>query len=157
MTLTYNGTPVPPINAGTHNVVGTFAASGDYTAATGTGTVTIDKATPVVEVHSESLVYDAQPHGVGGTVKGVGGVPIGSPDSFTYDGSTTLPVNAHVYAVVATFNGAPNYQAAVGNGTLTIGQAMPAVLVNDDLFTYDGTAHSATGSVTGVNNAVSVR
>ena len=70
VTLTYNGTPVPPINAGTHNVIGTFAASGDYTAATGTGTVTIDKATPVVEVHSASLVYDAQPHGVGGNGEG---------------------------------------------------------------------------------------
>ena len=53
---------------------------------------------------------------------GVGGASLGSP-SFTYNGSSDVPVNAGRYAVVASFAGNANYDAASANATVTIGKA----------------------------------
>lgn len=56
-----------------------------------------------------------------GTVKGVGGIDLG-PLTFTYNGSPALPVGAATYAVVGSFAGAANYEAATGTATILIKQ-----------------------------------
>ena len=48
--VTYNDSSDVPINAGTYNVVATFNGDSNYNSASGTGTLTINKATPVVSV-----------------------------------------------------------------------------------------------------------
>ena len=151
-TLTYDGDPTAPINAGAYVVAASAAANGNYAAASGSGVVVIAKATPIVEVISSTTTYDAAPHGVVAVVKGVNGVVLGAPDAITYDGSPALPVNAGDYDVVASVLESQNYVATSGAGVLTIGPATPSVAVNNASFVYDGTAHGATGTVTGVAN-----
>ena len=148
-TFTYNGSAVTPVDGGIYAVVGSYAGSTNYTAATGTATLTINRATPTVAVNGGTFAYDATPHPATGSVTGVGGASLGSP-TFTYNGSTSAPVDAGTYNVVGTYAGNTNYAAATGNATITIDKVYPTVTVTGGTFTYDATAHPATGSVTGV-------
>lgn len=152
--IVYDGVPAAPINAGVYVVKADFTAGGNYLMASGSGIVSIAKATPTVEVQSDVVTYDANPHSVTATAKGIGGIVIGTPQSITYDGSTTAPANAKTYAVIASFDALPNYVATTGTGSLTINPATPTVSVADASFTYDGNAHLATGSVAGVAGQV---
>jgi hypothetical protein len=59
------------------------------------------------------------------------------------------PTNAGTYDVVATLDN-PNYQASQLTGTLVIDKAEATIKVNGYTGTYDGDAHGATGTATGV-------
>jgi hypothetical protein len=56
----------------------------------------------------------------------VGGATLG-PLTFTYNGSSDAPVNAGTYAVVASFAGDANHDAASATATVTIGKATTAL------------------------------
>ncbi len=71
-------------------------------------------------------------------------------DSVTYNGATDNPVNAGTYTVVATFNGTSIYAAATATATFVINRATPIVNVTGGTYTYDGMAHAASVTVTGV-------
>jgi len=150
--FTYNGGSTAPKNAGAYSVVATFTPSDQskYTTATGTGTITINKAVPSVTVSGGPFTYDGSPHAASVTVSGAG---TGST-AVTYNGSTDVPTNAGTYNVVATFTSSdPNYSNATGTGTLTIKPATPTVSVPGGTFTYDGSAHPATATAAGVGGA----
>src|SRR5262249_53164030 len=55
-TLTYS--PANPVNAGSYDVTATFAASGNYTDASGAGTLTIEQAMPIVTVTDATVTYN---------------------------------------------------------------------------------------------------
>ena len=152
LTFTYNGSSAAPVNAGTYTVVATYAGEANYTEASATTTLTIEKATPVVSATGGTFTYDNAPHAATGSVTGVGGASLG-PLTFTYNGSSDVPVNAGSYAVVASYAGDANYVAASATTTLTIEKATPVVSATGGTFTYDETPHAATGSVTGVGGA----
>jgi hypothetical protein len=69
--------------------------------------------------------------------------PAGLTVDVTYDGSSTAPVGAGEYAVVATVN-SDTYEGAA-TGTLVIGKASAAVTLTDPnaSYAYDGTAKAA--------------
>ena len=150
--FTYNGAADPPIDAGTYAVIGSYAGDGNHLAASGTATLVIDKATPTVAATGGTFTYDGNPHPAGGSVTGVGGAVLG-PLAFTYNGAAEAPRNAGTYEVVASFAGNSNYNAASGGATITIAKAAATVTVTGGSFTYDGAAHPATGTVTGVGGA----
>lgn len=146
VTFTYDGLPNEPVNAGTYAVVASFAGDANYDAATGSATLIVTKATPVVTATGGTFVYDGAPHAASGTATGVGASTLG-PLTFTYNGAADVPVGAGSYEVVATYAGDPNHESAWATATLTIDKATPVVAVAGGVFTYDGLPHPATGSV----------
>lgn len=61
------------------------------------------------------------------------------------------PVNAATDTVLPQFAGKAAYAPAALTATITIDKALPRINVNGKTVTYDGTAHGASGSATGVN------
>jgi len=128
-TFTYNGSSVLPEAADTYAVVASFTSSDpNFANATGTATIVINPASPLLTVTAGTFAYDGTPHAATVTAAGVDGVtPVSGTLAITYNGSTTAPSATGTYAVVATFtSNDPNYGNAIGTGTITIGtsQAM---------------------------------
>jgi Concanavalin A-like lectin/glucanases superfamily/MBG domain (YGX type)/Bacterial Ig-like domain (group 3)/IPT/TIG domain/MBG domain len=149
LTFTYDGSPNVPVNAGSYAVVGSYAGSANYEAGSRTATLTIGKATPVVAVNGGTFTYDGASHPATGSVTGVGGAQLG-PLTFTYNGATDAPLSPGTYNVVASYAGDANYAAASGTATIVINKATPTVAATGGTFTYDGSQHAATGTVTGI-------
>jgi hypothetical protein len=159
--ITYNGSTTPPTAAGSYAVVATFY-SGDstYSDSTISGTLTIAPATPTLAISPGSPVYDDTGHAAVVTAVGVdGATPVAGTWTVTYDGSTTLPVNAGTYAVVATFISAdPNYQSGNVSGAFTITPATPSVWFTNlqSGNTYTGSPIAAVGTAVGVDGVTPV-
>jgi hypothetical protein len=136
-----------PTNAGTYDVVATFPGDANYKQATGSGTLTIDKASATILLSGLSPTYDGTPRVVTATTTPSALATV----TITYNGSTTAPTNAGSYAVEATLVN-PNYTGHA-TGTLVVAQATPAVAVSGGPFTYDGSPKPATATVTGVGGA----
>jgi hypothetical protein len=152
LTLTYNGSPEPPVNAGGYSVTATSPGDANYHQVVRYTSVQIDRAVPMVTVTGGMFVYDGQPHPAAGSVTGVGGAALGSP-AFTYNGAADAPVNAGSYTAVGVFPGDANHAYASGVAAITIAKAVPTLAVTGGTFGYDGQPHPATGSVTGVGGA----
>jgi len=120
--LTYNGNTATPVAAGAYSVSVSFTSSDpSYTNASGTGTLVIAQATPVLTVSCPSVQFNHHRHGCMTTVSGVGGVSVSGTLTILYNGSITPPFAAGTYAVSASFASAdPNYANAQATGTLTI-------------------------------------
>jgi hypothetical protein len=143
---------------GSYIVQATFI-SGDpnYGNAVGTGTLTISPAVPTVNV-AGSFVFDGLSHGATGTAVGVDGTsPVNGIFSYTYNGSTTEPTAPGAYTVLATFTSDdPDYDNAIGTGTLTIAPTAPTVIVNDGSFGFDGLSHPATATAVGLDGVTPI-
>ena len=148
-TVTYNGSTTPPVNAGTYPVV--VSATGPNHVGSASATLVVQKATAQIAISALSQVYNAGPRPVSVSVN-----PVGTPFTVTYNGSSTVPVNAGSYAVVVTVN-SPNYQgtasatlvvqkapatASTGIRVINKGQALPTYTV-----TYTGFLAGQTSSV----------
>jgi N-acetylneuraminic acid mutarotase len=123
-TVTYDGSPTPPTNAGQYNVIAYFT-SGDtgYVSSVENGTFEIIPATPKITLTGGGTVlWNGQPHPVTATQVGVDGqTPVAGNFTITYNGSTTAPTNAGTYNVVATFTSTdPNYATTTATTTITI-------------------------------------
>jgi hypothetical protein len=141
-----------PVEAGTYSVTAAFT-SGDsnYTSASGSGTLTINKAIPVISVAGGTFSYDGQPHEATATASGVGGTAVPGGFVFTYNGSTSVPVSAGTYSVVATFTSSDsNYANASGNGTVIVGPASVTLTVTGGTFTYNTQPHPASATASGI-------
>src|SRR6185295_14089728 len=118
VTLTYNGLAQPPVDAGSYTVVASYAGDESHGAASATGTLIIDRATPTVTLADAAFTYDGTPHPVSASAAGVAGASL-SPVAVTYSGAVEPPVNAGTYGVVATFAGDANYSSGTATATLT--------------------------------------
>lgn len=146
-TLTYDGSPDPPTMPGSYTVVANFAGNANYEPGSATLTLTITKRIVDIQIFAQDVTYDGASHPAGYLISGLS--PDYPPaDSVTYNGSENSPVNAGTYTVVVVFNGSNIYQAASASKTFTIHKATPVVSVTGGTFTYDATAHPATGTVT---------
>jgi hypothetical protein len=108
--VTYNGGP-EPTNAGSYAVVATVNDL-NYEG-TGTGTLTINKASATVTLGNLAQECDDAPKAVSVTT-----VPPGLAFTVTYNGSTVPPRTAGTYVVIATVTN-PNY-AGSATGSLII-------------------------------------
>ncbi len=128
-TVTYNSNSAPPANAGTY-VVGASFTSGDsnYANNTGTGSLTITKATPMVTVACPSgTVFNGTPEACAAAATGVGNSAVSGTMVLTYNGGP-VPASAGTYAVSASFtSGDSNYADDTAIGSLTISKASQTI------------------------------
>jgi hypothetical protein len=124
-TVLYNGSAALPVNAGTYALLVNYAGSANYQAVSATGSLVINKATPIMPTIDDITgTYDGNPWGVAVNVAGVNNEWL-TPVIVTYNGSTTTPINAGVYAIEARYDGSGNYNAVSRTATLTILKAAP--------------------------------
>jgi Concanavalin A-like lectin/glucanases superfamily/MBG domain (YGX type)/Bacterial Ig-like domain (group 3)/IPT/TIG domain/MBG domain/WD40-like Beta Propeller Repeat len=148
LTITYNGSPSAPVNAGNYLVAVSYAGSANYESATETAALTIGKAQAVVTWPAPAAI--------------VYGTPLGSaqlnatasvPGSFSYSPAAGAVLNAGVgQTLTVTFMPADpvNYDGGVITTTIGVAKASPVISVTGGSFTYNGGPHPAPGSVTGV-------
>jgi hypothetical protein len=125
LTVSYNGGPAEPVNAGSYPVLASFVGNTNYFPASATATVSIGQATPSLSVTGGTFTYNAVAHPASVTFTGVNGEVPGSL-TVLYNGSAAEPIAAGSYAVDATFAGSVNYQSISGTATVTIAQALTA-------------------------------
>ncbi len=137
--------------AGTVYLTASQAASGDYAAATATTSFTVLKATPTINVTPYSVTYDGNAHTATATATGVSGANLIA--DLTLSGTTHT--NAGTYASDPWTFTDPTGNYASANGTVsdTISKATATINVTPYSVTYDGNAHTATGTATGVGSA----
>jgi hypothetical protein len=154
---------------GTNSITFTAGAAGTLTlqatvttfgscADTKSANVTVGKATPTVTATGGTFTYDGNPHAGSGTATGAGGVSLtvstltyNGTGSTTYGPSTTAPTAAGTYTVTAHTNGDANNNAGDSlPAALTINKATATIVVTPYCTVFDGAAHTATGTATGV-------
>ncbi len=126
-----------PTNAGTYEVTATIDDA-QYQG-TATGTLTIAKRNPTIDVRGWSGTYTGGAHRASGTATGVKGENLSSRLSFT-DSYTNVPGGyAHW-----TFSGNNNYNSASGSVPIVIRKANASISVAGYNRAYDGRSHGAT-------------
>ena len=116
----------------------------NYNNQSGTVNDVIDKAQATIDITNYHVTYDGNPHTAAGTATGIGGLPI---TGLVLTGTTHI--NAGFYTDPWTFTN-PNYGNQSGTADDTIAKANATIVVTPYSVTYDGTAHTATGTATGV-------
>ena len=144
----------------THTNAGTFTdgwifhdASGNYLDASGTVNDSIGQASATIVVTSytsASTTYDGNAYAATGTATGIGGVDL----------SGDLALSGTTHSNAGTFTDGWSFHDAAGNyadqsGTVTdsIGRASAVIVITpytSASTTFDGNAHTATGTATGV-------
>jgi autotransporter-associated beta strand protein len=118
----YNGSPTPPVNAGTYQLLVHFTSSDPgYTDAYLVDQLEIDPAIPTINVTGAgTFLYDGQAHPISATEVGIDGVtPVSGNFTYSYTNtststtSSTPPQAPGTYNAVATFNSSdPNYYSS---------------------------------------------
>lgn len=148
ISITYNGSILAPVNAGSYAIVATLSNS-NYTATPATGTLIISKATAILSVSNTVQTYNGSQRSVT-----VSTVPAGlNTISILYNGSPTSQTNAGTYTVDVSLSNA-NYDADPISTTLTINKATPVITWGNPVaITYgtplSGTQLNATSNVVG--------
>jgi|GEM_PF-850530 len=143
--FTYNGSGSEPVAAGNYTVVGTISDTNYQGSAT--GTLVVAKGAAVITLGALAQTYD------GGVKSATATTNPGSLTvTFTYDGSSDVPVNSGSYAVAATIVDT-NYQGSA-SGTLVVSKAAATVTLGSLVWYYDGSAKSATATTTPVGLTV---
>jgi hypothetical protein len=146
---TLSGNAVTITGAGTCTITGSQAGDGDYNAAPAVPqTFSIGKASASIVVTGYTGVYDGLAHGATGTATGVGGESLAGLNlgaSFTnVPGGTATWVFTDVTG---------NYNDATGTAAIVLSKANATIVVDGFTGVYDGAAHGATGTATGVGGA----
>lgn len=118
--ITYNGSGVVPVNAGTYSVVATINET-NYQGSS-TATLTVNKATAGISISNLSHTWDGNPKTVT-----VATTPEGLSYTITYNGSTTAPSAVGSYNVVVTIN-ALNYQGSASATMVINDKVTPAIV-----------------------------
>ena len=137
VSLTYDGSPEPPVAAGTYAVAATVDdANYEGSAA---ATLVVSKAPATITLGDLAQTYDGMPQAAS-AISAPGGLAI----DLAYNGSATPPTAAGFYEVVATVDDA-NYQGSA-TGTLAVSKAAATVALGDLAQLYDGTPRYATAT-----------
>ena len=142
--VTYDGSTVPPTNAGDYAVVATVIDDNYQGGAN--GTLQIAKADATCVINGYTGVYDGAFHGATGTCSGIGGEEAGTLDL----GATFKDVPGGTAQWV--FTGNSNYNDQSGQVDIVITPATPTLSVTNSPVVYNGLPQAAVvvGSVPGV-------
>jgi len=135
-------------DAGSATAQATWAGDTNHTGNTGNGGFTIAKANAVFALNGYAVTYDGFAHTATGTATGVLGESLSGLD---FSGTThTNAIAAHTDSVTFTdVTGNYNDDATL-TVTDSIAKANAVFALNGYAVTYDGFAHTATGTATGV-------
>jgi hypothetical protein len=144
LTVNFVYTPDTRINAGNYAVTATVDDTNYEGSAS--GTLVINKATPVVTTWptASDITY-------GDTLgdSTLSGADTSVPGSFTFDAPGTAPVAGTAdYAVTFTPDDTDNYETVSGTVSVTTDKATATVTLGDLTHTYDGTQKSASATTT---------
>ena len=143
----------------THTSAGSYAsdawsftdASGNYATVTGAITDSIAKATPVVTAAPYSVTFDGAAHTATATATGVSSVSLSSA-GFTLSGTTHTSAGSYASDAWSFTDASGNYATVTGTITDSIAKATPVVTAAPYSVTFDGAAHTATATATGVSS-----
>jgi hypothetical protein len=135
-------------NAGTATASYAYAGDPNHDGSNDSKTFEITKANATISVTPYNVTYDGNPHTATGTATGVNGESLSG-----------LDLNGTTHTNAGTYNGdswtftdvTGNYNNTSGAVNDSISQAGASITVNGYTGVYDGSAHGATGSATGVN------
>jgi hypothetical protein len=135
-------------NAGTASASANYSGDTNHQGSSGSAIFTIAKANAACGVIPYKLTYDGSPHTATGTCLGVDGkTALGGLDL-----SGTSHTRADIYIDSWRFTDVTgNYNDQVGSVTDEVDKANPTCTVTAYSVTYDGNAHTATGSCVGVD------
>jgi hypothetical protein len=153
--------------AGTHTITAVYSGDSLFQGSTGTlsGGQTVAPAAPLVNVTAAGGTYNGSAFPATGTVTGVDGQPgstlegvgltfdyqeLEANGNVTADLGATAPTAGGTYRVTARFPGSADYSAAAASVGFTIARANAIIAVTPYSVPYDGTAHTATGTATGI-------
>jgi hypothetical protein len=133
--------------AGNHQVTATYTGDSTLDGSEASAlTQNVDQAIATINVSSYSVAYDGAAHTATGVAQGFDGSILSglvlSGTTHTNAGTTTDTWTFH--------DPSGNYQDASGTIVNTISQATPSITITPYTTTYDGGAHTATGTATGV-------
>jgi hypothetical protein len=155
VTLSDSQLTVVPVSITTNLSVFAAATSGDATVELTSAKVVVTvaplapgdvKKSALIVVSGYTGTYDGAAHGATGTATGVNGEPLTGLLSFG-ESFTDAPGGTANW----TFAGNATYNPAEGTAAITINRADAVIAVAGFTGTYDGAAHGATGTATGVN------
>src|SRR5207249_9077593 len=139
-------------NVGTAGASTTYGGDANHFGSTGTGSFAIGKA-----ASSTVVTFEAAPYTYRGTaftataqVSGVGGLD--AAVAVVYTGDCTNVTGANGCTATALYAGDPNHDGSTDAKSITLTKAssMTVVTFEAGLYTYRGTAFTATAAVTGV-------
>ena len=139
---------VAPTEGGTYLVTASFAGSADYAPTVDSTVFVISQATATITVNGYSGAYDGSIHGATGSATGINGEDLSSLLNL---GSTF--VDAPGGTAEWSFAGNADYAPASGEVNIAISQITASINVSGFTGVYDGTAHGATATATGVGGA----
>lgn len=114
------------LNAGSHSFSATYLGDVNFAGGSApTYPLTIAAATAMVTLGNLSATFDGTPKSVTATTN-----PTGLAVNITYNGSSTAPINAGIYAVLATITSS-NYQGSA-SGTLVIAKGTSVTTITSD-------------------------
>jgi hypothetical protein len=150
--VTFGGTAVGAVNAGTYAITPQGVTATNYAISLNSGTLKIDKANATISAAGSSGPYDGQPHPGSCSATGVDNTNV--PTTSTYTPGPAAPVNAGSYTLTCAVSGQQNYNDASVNKYITITKVALTVKADDQSKTYDHTTFSPfTSKITGfVNN-----
>ena len=148
LATTYEPAVIAPVDAGSYLATAQYAGSRNYSEASASSEVVINRAASRLTVTGGDFVYDGQPHAASASATGILDESLGDV-VLTYS-SGEAPINAGHHVVTASYPGSANYESAEVDAAIDIARAVPIVAVTGGSFNYDGVDHGATATVTGV-------
>ena len=139
VTVTYDGSTTPPTDFGSYAVAAMF--SDHNYQGTASGTLNIGKASGKITLGSLSQIYDGTAKRATATTSPAGGNVI-----VTYSGTSTPPIGAGSYGVVATIDDSNFLPNTSASGTLIVAKASGTIALGGLSQTYDGTGKTVTAT-----------
>jgi alpha-glucosidase (family GH31 glycosyl hydrolase) len=140
----------------THTNAGSYAndgwsftdLTGNYASASGTVSDKINQANATINITPYTVTYDTTAHTATGTATGAGGVNLAA--DLNLGGTTHTNAGSYANDGWSFTDLTGNYSSTSGTVSDKINQANATINITPYTVTYDGAAHTATGTATGV-------
>jgi hypothetical protein len=155
VTITYNGSTTPPINAGNYSVIASLT-NDNYEAPSANGTLAVAKANQTISFDAlTDKTFGDAPFTVSATATSTLSVTFAASGSCSVSGAQVTITGAGTCTITAKQDGNQNYNGAPDvPRAFTIAKFTPTVIAQAGTYTYDGTPKAATAEVKGVGGAV---
>jgi RHS repeat-associated protein len=124
------------LGGGSHSLMASYAAQGNFAASSASGMLAVNRANPTVAITGGTFVYDGNTHPATATVTGVLNDTL-TPVAVSYNpGGNGPPLDVGAYTATATFAGDHNYNPAGSSAGITITAAPTSLALSAPTVTY---------------------